>query len=172
MGAFIRLIAAAVCLAALSGCAMEGVSLFWWHKSALRNAEVMELYSLSAVSGGAGDKVKVVGHLHGHQVLGKTVITDPKQRERLAATLEKAVADSTGTEPACFFPRHAVRTVRDGKAYDFVICFQCIQVQVYGGMLSPFPYLVDKSAEPLFDQMLTDAKVVTSRELEGIYGAR
>src|SRR5688572_18749827 len=98
----------------LSACAWEGVPLFWWHKSALRNAQVLELYSLSAVSGSAGDQVKIEGHLRGHPVLGKAVVSDPARRERLVATLEKAVASSSGEEPACFFPRHAIRTVRDG----------------------------------------------------------
>jgi hypothetical protein len=166
------LLACLACASLLCGCAWEGVPLFWWHKSALRDAQVLELYSLSAVSGSAGDQVKIAGHLHGHPVLGKAAVTDPARRERLVAAFEKAVADSRGDEPACFFPRHAIRTVRDGKTYDFVICFECIQVHAYGGWLSPHPYLVDKSAEPLFDEMLKEAKVVTSRELEGRFGSR
>lgn len=170
--AFIRLFAVLALAASAAGCAMEGVPLFWWHKSALRNAEVLELYSLSAVSSSAAEKIKPEGVLRGQLVLGKTAITDKARRDRLVDAFEKAVASSTGTEPACFLPRHAIRAVRDGKAYDFVICFQCIQVHVYGGMLSPFPYLVDQSAEPLFDQMLKEAKVVTSRELEAIHGGR
>lgn len=155
----------------LSGC--EGLPLFWWHESALRNAQVFEVYSLSAVSASAADKMKtrIQGHLRGYQVLGKTLVTDKARRDRLVDAFTQAVANSSGDEPACFFPRHAIRTVYDGKVYDFVICFECIQVQVHGGLLSPFPYLVDKSVEPLFDDFLKEAKVVTSRELERIHGS-
>ena len=70
--------------------------------------------------------------------------------------------------PACFFPRHAIRAIHDGRTYDFVICFECVQVKIYGdffSMFGPAAYLVGAAPEPAFDEILRNAKIVLSRDL-------
>jgi hypothetical protein len=31
----------------------------------------------------------------------------------------------------CFFPRHALRVIANGKTWDFMICCQCQQIRLY-----------------------------------------
>ena len=53
---------------------------------------------------------------------------------------------------ACFNPRHGIRVTRNEKEADFVICFECAQVEVFGENYGRF--LIANSAQPLFDSVL------------------
>jgi hypothetical protein len=89
---------------------------------------------------------------HGYRVLETVVIADPEIREKLVSDFRKAVAENQGVAAACFNPRHGIRVTRNEKRADFVICFQCDQVQVYGEVRAEF--LITNSAEKLFDSVL------------------
>jgi hypothetical protein len=97
------------------------------------------------------------GDFHGYRILGSAVITDTETRKKLVFAFKKAIAENFGVEAACFNPRHGIRVTRNGKEADFVICFQCAQVEVYGDVQSHI--LISNSAQQLFDRVLVSQGV-------------
>jgi hypothetical protein len=62
----------------------------------------------------------------GYRVPGKTEITDRKQIDALFKAITDGVSHAKREDSAfCFNPQHGVRTVRDGKSVDYLICFHC-----------------------------------------------
>jgi hypothetical protein len=121
----------------------------------LEKAERFELLSLNPERA----KEKAVDDFHGYKVLGKTTVTDAAVRKKLVAALKKGVEDNDGAAAGCFNPRHGIRVTRDGKTADFVICFECLFVQVHvGGKLEKGLRTTD-SPRDTFDGVLKDAKV-------------
>lgn len=98
--------------------------------------------------------------LHGYPVLGKVDVADPARRREVVAAVAAAVRGA-GTQAKCFNPRHAVRTVAAGVTVDVVICFECGNYQGYrNGTRAPGPTPgISSAANPLLDQLLTDAGV-------------
>ena len=73
---------------------------------------------------------------HGYRILGKVSVADPVQRREVAEVVSQAARSygGDGGDNKCMFsPRHAVRLVSGAKTYDFLICFQCLQMEVYAG---------------------------------------
>jgi uncharacterized protein (TIGR03067 family) len=123
-------------------------------QKALEGAKDLDLYSLDPT---AGEKAK--DEFHGWRVLGKTTLKKD-DANAVAAAVVKGVADSDGSVPDCFNPRHGVRvTGADGTAYDFVICFECLQIKVYAGAKELPGALTAKSPQPNLDKLLKDAGV-------------
>jgi hypothetical protein len=89
---------------------------------------------------------------HGHRVLATAAINDTETRKKLVSTFKKAVAENRGEAVHCFNPRHGIRVSRKEKHEDFVICFECYQVLVFGEVRGGF--LITNSAQPLFDSVL------------------
>ena len=98
-------------------------------RAILDKAEQIELLSLDPVP--SIEKLK--DGFHGWKVLGKTAVKDAEVRKKLVAAFKKGVADNDGMAAFCFNPRHGIRAIHDGKTVDFVICFECFQVQSYVG---------------------------------------
>jgi hypothetical protein len=99
--------------------------------------------------------------LHGYPVLGKVEITDREQRHLVVAAIKDAVRDKDKSPAACFIPRHAILSMKDGESVDLIICFQCHQYKEYR-QDKPFPVgtrLISSSAQTLLDKTLTDARV-------------
>jgi hypothetical protein len=93
------------------------------------------------------------GDFHGYRVLGTAVIGDAESRQKLVSAFKRAVAEKPGAIAACFNPRHGIRASKHGEQADFVICFECRQVQVsYGQTHGEF--LINYSARALFDSVL------------------
>jgi hypothetical protein len=61
--------------------------------------------------------------LHGHPVLGKVEITDPEQRRLVIAMIKDAIRNA-GPVKTCFIPRHAIRSVKDGRSIDLGVTVQ------------------------------------------------
>jgi hypothetical protein len=97
------------------------------------------------------------GSFHGYQVLGRAVITNAESRQKLISAFEKGVRENKGMENLCFDPRHGIHVTHDGKSADFVICFQCLQVLVYGPAEAHL--LISRSPEPVFDKALRHAGI-------------
>jgi hypothetical protein len=89
---------------------------------------------------------------HGFRVTGTVVINDPETRQRLVSSFERAVAENQGTAAACFNPRHGMRVTRNHKQVEFVICFECNRVRVFGAVRGEF--LVTNSAQASFESVL------------------
>ena len=122
-------------------------------KAVLENADRFELFSLDPVYRERPPK----NAFHGYEVLGKADISDTPTRRKLVSAFERGVAENQGLMAACFNPRHGIWVTRGDKTVDFVICFACDQVHV-GGDVHGF-FLVTGSPQPVFDQVLRDAKV-------------
>ena len=98
-----------------------------------------ESFILYSIDGYEDPKNKSLESFHGYPVLGKRSVKDTKTREELVAAFEDGVSRSDGEGYTCFWPRHAIRTVRGGKTTDYLICFECHQYQVFIGEEFP-PY--------------------------------
>jgi Aspartic acid proteinase inhibitor len=120
----------------------------------LEKAGSLELLSLEP-----NRRNNVKDGFHGWRVLGKTVVKDKKTREQLAAAVVMGVADNEGLAAACFNPRHGIRVTAAGKTVDFVICFECLQMQVFLGTDRSEDLLIAASPQALFDKVLHSAGV-------------
>src|SRR5262249_6529154 len=69
---------------------------------------------------------------HGYPVLGKTTLKK-EDRQKVLNALKKGIADSDGRVATCFNPRHGIRASHGGKTVELLICFECLQVDVYAG---------------------------------------
>jgi hypothetical protein len=119
----------------------------------LEQADQFELLSLSPRRQANAAK----GEFHGFRVLGAAVIKDAETRKKLVLAFEAAVAENEGIMAACFNPRHGIRVTRNKKQADFLICFECAQVQLFGDVRGSF--LITSSAEALFDSVLQSSGI-------------
>jgi hypothetical protein len=95
--------------------------------------EQLYLYSLDGRYFEPGQEPKTAEKFHGVPVLGKVEITDPEKRREIVAALKDGVARSDGKTAGCFWPRHGLRVVEKGQTLDYVICFECLQLEVHAG---------------------------------------
>jgi hypothetical protein len=123
--------------------------------AALQKADRFELYSLDPDI----PDVKPKNDFHGWKVLGKTLVKDAAARKKLVAALQKGVAENDGVAAGCFNPRHGIRVIGKNKTVELVICFECLQVQVFVGGQARQGFLTTESPQPAFDKILTDAGV-------------
>jgi hypothetical protein len=124
-------------------------------RKALESATELVLYSLDPAS----QEEKPKEAFHDCKVLGKTTLKKDDAKT-VASAVVKGVADSKGVVANCFDPRHGMRvTGTDGTVYDFVICFECLQVKVYAGGKELRGALTAESPQPTLDKLLKDAGV-------------
>jgi hypothetical protein len=129
---------------------------------ALDQAESLEVYSLdpSRVRPKPGEEKEDKREtFHGFRVYGKATVKDPDTRKKLVAAFKAGVEDSIGAAALCFNPRHGIRVTHNGKTFDFVICFECLQIRVYEGETEGKTVLTADSPQPVFDKILREAKV-------------
>ncbi|MDB5333036.1 MAG: hypothetical protein JWP03_4187 [Phycisphaerales bacterium] len=101
---------------------------------------------------------------YNHEILGRTTVTDAATRQRLNAALQSGVRESDGTAMACFNPRHGIRVTRAGETTDFLICFECRQVQVWRDGKKIATFLTSASPQSVFDEVLQKAHVPLAAE--------
>jgi len=130
-------------------------------KVILEHAEQFELLSLRHFHPPAGSsrdwRPPVGSDFYHYEILGRTDIRNAKTRENLVSAFEKGVAENKGDAAMCFNPRHGIHVSGHGKEVDFVICFECLQVQIHGDVHGGF--LVSSSPQPIFDKVLLDAGI-------------
>jgi hypothetical protein len=124
-------------------------------KTMLEKADSLELLSLEPTKQMEARK----DSFHGWKVLGKKLIDNAELRKMLIAAFEKGVAEYQGTGARCFKPRHGIHVTHDGKAADFVVCFECYWVRAYVGGKKERQFLVSRSPSELFNKVLQDAAV-------------
>jgi hypothetical protein len=91
---------------------------------------------------------------HGYLIRGRAEVTDANERRALVRALARGARDATpNTMGACFNPRHALRIEQGSYAADFVICFECLQVQACGFQPADF-FLTSAAPQPTFDESL------------------
>jgi hypothetical protein len=121
----------------------------------LDRAETYELLSLSPERADAATP----GLFHGFRVLGQTTITDRGTQARLNHALARGVESLFTNRPRCFNPRHGIRATVAGQTTDFVICFECEQVQVWRDGERIGDWSTAASPQPIFDEALRQAGV-------------
>jgi hypothetical protein len=121
----------------------------------LEKADRMELFSLDPKR--ATKKPKQ--DFHGWKVLGQTVVKGRKVRKRIVTAVEKGIAKSDGSAAACFDPRHGIRATHKGKSVDLVICFECLQIEIYVDNQKAKGVLTTQSPETVLDTVLRNSKV-------------
>ena len=120
--------------------------------------EELILYSIDGRDFDPGQEPKTEEKFHNYPVLGKVEITDGGKRAEIAAALKDGMARTDVSRAACFWPRHAIRTVEGGRTTDFVVCFECNQLAVHNGTTRVVKTI---SREPLsvLNKHLTEANV-------------
>jgi hypothetical protein len=124
-------------------------------------AETFELYSLDPERkiGKDGKVIAVKDGFHGWQVLGKTEVKDEAQRKRLADALRLGAEDNFGMAANCFNPRHGLRLKGADHTVDLVICFECLQVEVFVDGERTKGFLTTDEPQKPFDAALKAASV-------------
>ncbi|TWU43689.1 hypothetical protein Poly51_62110 [Rubripirellula tenax] len=123
--------------------------------NALRDGSGFKLYSIDPMIRDAGPEPD---GFHDYAVLGSTVVTRTEQ-DRLFESLSEGVEASVGAIAACFDPRHGIRVEHDGKVYDFLICFECLQIYWYTDGENNSTILVSDSPLDVFNTVLSDASI-------------
>ena len=59
----------------------------------------------------------------------------------------------------CFNPRHGIHVVRGETVHDLVICFECLQVEVFENGQPAKGFLVSDSPQSVFEDALRAANV-------------
>jgi hypothetical protein len=95
----------------------------------------------------------------GWRVLGITTIESPETRREVVEALQRGIAENQDCAAECFIPRHGIRVVRGDSSVDLVVCFECAQAYVYYGDEMFETVLVSDSPKPVFDRVLTAARV-------------
>jgi hypothetical protein len=91
-------------------------------------------------------------YLHGHRILGKVTLPPGPEREKALEALDQGVV-THGPTAGCFFPRHALLTVRHGRTVAVLLCFQCgaVWVDDGDGEATAQTLHTDKAPEPALD---------------------
>lgn len=97
-------------------------------------------------------------YLHGYLVLGKLDVNIASERKQIMAALNKGMTRSDGMSNKCFEPRHAIRTVENGKIVDYMICFHCRLIYIHGGE-SMRSESTTSDPQAFFNKFLTDAGI-------------
>ncbi|RYZ88979.1 MAG: hypothetical protein EOP04_08065 [Proteobacteria bacterium] len=100
-----------------------------------------------------------------HEIVGQTVITDPKSKSELLASFYDGLVPPSNKSMmfGCFQPRHGLRAKLDGKTVDILVCFRCRQFNVYENGKEVKSYqLVTDAPQPKFNEVLAAANVAIS----------
>jgi hypothetical protein len=124
--------------------------------AALQNASTVTLFSLDPAI--TLDELKGFERLRDWVVLGQTDLLDSSDRAAAATAITEAVKNWKGGAAMCFNPRHALRVTTKNHVYDFIVCFECSQMQVYDGR-KRVAYLFVSGTQEVFDRILTTAKI-------------
>src|SRR5256886_13151649 len=66
--------------------------------------------------------------------------------------------------PICFEPRHGIRVRKGERVTDFVICFECDQVQIWTNDQRTGGFVIGSSPQPIFDEILKEIGRASCRE--------
>ena len=95
----------------------------------LESPDTFELVSVSPYAHHPGRRLRG-RRIQRYVQLGRTSIPEADRSLVLAAIFD-GVRQHSGIGANCFNPRHALHVVKDGAEVDFVICFECFQIEVY-----------------------------------------
>lgn len=120
--------------------------------------ESLVLYSLDGTykRGNPGqESPKTDEILHGFPVFGKVELTKLEQRKELFNALKRGMAAKGVPMAKCFYPRHAVQIVQDGKTIDYLVCFECNVVETYSNGVPVGSYeTIHEKQQEVFNRLL------------------
>lgn len=134
------------------------------HTPAILDADTLTLYSLNGnIHPGTkehpGNSAET---FHDWVVLGKTDVDHLDDQKKLRKALESGIENNRGTVAGCFIPRHGIRAIKGTVITDYVICFECMQIQVHKeGKISSV--LTTAQPQPVFDAYLKKKNVPLAR---------
>lgn len=124
---------------------------------ALKQSTSFELLSLSPDF--IVDTEKRAKSFYGYNILGKTQLDNAVGKSRLITAFLEAIEESEGFEALCFNPRHGFHIVHEKKQYDFVICYECMQIAIYEDGKPVKKILTTRKAQTVLDRVLKQAGV-------------
>ena len=95
-------------------------------ENALSSPSKVILYSLTP----AGNDWKGVNSFHGYRVLGK-VMLEGEEAFQVSNEFKQAVFRADGSVASCFDPRHGLQVADKTHTFDFVLCYECRQMEIY-----------------------------------------
>ncbi len=128
---------------------------------------VPERLTLLSIDGthGPGKAPPNAEQFHEYPVLGKLEITEAEQRKAIMTAIERGIWTAKyGRGGGCFWPRHGIRIERDGELLDYVICFQCHNLEVYSGSVQDHGAATTENAKGLLNRLLVDAGIPLAPE--------
>ena len=128
-------------------------------EAALDSASSVTLYSLEPWT----DPDLKVTRFHGYRVLGKTRLDSEAKMQAIAA-IQTAISSfvDPGYVAACFDPRHALHITNAGHSYDILVCYQCMDVQVFRDQQS-IAWLGAVGSPDTLNALLSKARVPISK---------
>lgn len=92
---------------------------------------------------------------YGYPIMRRHELARP-DRAALIAALLVSIEGGSGRDgsPACFSPHHALHVVIADQSYGLLVCFECLQLEVWDhrGPIANVP--IDASAAPVFERLL------------------
>lgn len=128
-------------------------------REVLKTNQKFELLSLDP-----GKTKKETGKdFFGYYVLGKTRITDTKQKNEILNSISNGIAQGQGMA-RCFDPRHGVRVESGTNVVDFLICFECGHLYIFSNKHTNWLRATTSSPQTLLNETLKKAKVQLPKE--------
>lgn len=143
----------AAALALAAGPAPDEAKLPDAARTALEKADQIDVLSIDPQGGETGKDA-----FHEYKVLARTTVKDADARKDIAAAVEKGVAEG-GPIAKCFEPRHGLHVVFKDKTYDFLICYQCSQIQIFTGSAEAETVATSGASKATLDKVLKNADV-------------
>ena len=140
----------------LAGCAQDKMPEA--ARKALEQADALELVSLHPgheEAEAASDKEK----FNGWKRLGQTTLEGEETIQPLVAAFIKGVNENDGRVAGCFNPRNGIMVTHGEDVHEFVICFECYQVQWFVNGEEKDGFLITDSPQPAFNKILKQARV-------------
>ena len=128
----------------------------------LDSVESLTLYSIDGTEASMGQESAAGETFRGYPLLGQIDITASQSRQEIADAINSSISQSDGLVAACFWPRHALRVRAQGQTIDYVVCFQCRQLEVYEGK-SRTMIPIETTAEPVLNRWLEQAGIPLAR---------
>jgi hypothetical protein len=125
----------------------------------LKNAETFTLFSIEP---NPDFEHKSTNTFQGHAILGRLNFQTASNRAKLIAALddgigeeEKSIPPGVGVPlPDCFNPRHGIRATKGDETIEFLICFECAQIQVSSNKGKSWFFMTAKKPAGVFNSVL------------------
>ncbi len=181
----VRQVAAVSCIVAIAGCGpshdeidirlLPGVDVSSVQFSpevehAIENAESLSIVSLNpwgweAENTPFDETIPTGNQTRRWKILGEGEINEDQVGEVLHA-MKAGIAlfkdpvhdDPAATAvPSCFNPRHAIRIQTDAELFEILICFECMQIEVFNNGERIGGHLTSAAPRVYFEQLVIDA---------------